>query len=123
MAYITEKYYKTAYGGNQADDSLKGRIVAATTLIDALTHNRIKAMGFDNLTPFQQKSVKKATCLIADHMANGGQMPGTDIQSYSLQDMRVNMRRRKQRPWEVAGCGMWAWFTLMQTGLMRGLMP
>jgi len=34
--------------------------------------------------------------------------------------MQVNMKNKKLKPWEEAGCGVFAWMTLMQTGLMRG---
>jgi len=120
MAYITEKYYAKTYGGKITGDGLAGLINRAAALIDMLTFNRIQAQGFDNLTAFQKKAVKRAACLIVDYMGASGERPGTDIESYWLQDMRINLRRRKLRPWEAAGCGMWAWMELMQTGLMRG---
>ena len=120
MAYVSEKYYLGSHGGTFAGDDLKGLIRRASELIDALTHNRIVAIGFDNLTNFQRKAVKRACCLIVDHMAAAGGAPSADIESFWMQDMRINMRRRKQKPWEAAGIGIWAWTTLMQTGLMRG---
>jgi len=120
MAYVTERHYKKMYGGKGQSEDLKGLIGAASAMIDGLTHNRIKAMGFENLTAFQQGAVKKACCMIVDHMEQSGGLPGVEVDSFSLHDMRVAMRRRRQRPWDAAGCGMWAWLTLMQTGLMRG---
>jgi len=120
MAYASQKHYKNVHKGVAKDGDVKGLLAAASTLIDGLTHNRIQAIGFDNLTDFQQKSVKKACCLIADHMAQSPGEMGADIDTFALQDMRVRMRRRKLRPWEAAGCGLWAWLTLTQTGLMRG---
>jgi len=120
MAYVTKNFYKKVHGGKGKSEDLKGMIGAASVLIDALTHNRIRAMGFENLTAFQQGAVKKACCMIVDYMAQSGVMHGVEVDSLSLHDMRVATRRRKQRPWEAAGCGMWAWLTLMQTGLMRG---
>ena len=120
MIYASQKHYKNVHKGPCADGSVKERLAAASALIDGLTHNRIRAIGLENLTPFQRSAIKKACCLIADHMAQSGAAIGDDIDTFALQDMRVRMRRRKLRPWEAAGCGLWAWMTLMQTGLMRG---
>ena len=120
MTYAGQKFYKNVHKGVLKDDGAKGRLAAASVLIDALTHNRIRDVGFENLTDFQKAAVRKACCLIADHMAQNGPTAGTDIDTFSIQDMRVRMRRRNLRPWETAGCGLWAWLTLMQTGLMRG---
>ncbi|MCL2376290.1 MAG: hypothetical protein FWC76_02725 [Defluviitaleaceae bacterium] len=120
MAYVTQNFYKKVYGGKGKSEDLKGLIEAASVLIDALTHNRIQAVGFKNLTAFQQGAVKKSCCLMVDHMVQNGVMPGAEVDSFSLHDMRVAMRRRRQRPWDAVGCGMWAWLTLLQTGLMRG---
>ena len=130
MAYVSQKHYINVHhkGQGQGQGAAKGGnakelLAAASALIDVLTHNRIKAVGFQNLTKFQKAAVKKACCLIADHMAQSDANIGTDIDTFSLQDMRVRMRQRRLRPWEAAGCGLWAWMTLMQTGLMKGVLP
>ena len=119
MAYITAKHYRNVHKGKYVGEDLGELILRASGLIDYLTHNRIGSR-FEGLTAFQKKAVKKACCLIVDHMAAAGTMPDADVASYWMQDMRINLRQRKMRPWEAAGCGMWAWLTLMQTGLMGG---
>jgi len=118
MAYVTEKYYSTTYGGKVSCDDLSELIKRAVSLVDVLTHNRIRDAGFDTLTAFQKKAVKTAVCLMVDYMGASGERPGADIESFWMNDMRINLRNRKLRPWEAAGCGMWAWLELMQTGLM-----
>ena len=118
--YASQKYYMNVYKGAAGEGKAKELLAVASMLIDALTYNRIKAVGFKNLTDFQKASVKKACCLIADHMERSGTDIGAYVDSFSLQDMRINMRKRKARPWEAVGCGLWAWLTLTQTGLMRG---
>jgi len=117
--YASEKYFKNKFKGKYSGDDLQTWLKWAADVVDILTLNRIKAKGFAELTKFQQKSIRDACCLIVEHTASGDG-PNTDIDSFWMQDMRINMRRRKQRPWEAAGIGMWAWLKLQQTGLMRG---
>ena len=119
MVYVSEKHYRNYHGGKYSGDDLGEQLKRASALVDALTHNRIVAVGFENLTGFQQKAVRKACCLIVDGPADAT-APNADIESFMMQDMRINMRKRNVRPWEAAGIGVWAWMTLMQTGLMRG---
>jgi len=119
MVYVSEKHYRNYHGGKYGGDDLAEQLMRASALVDALTHNRIVAVGFENLTGFQQKAVRKACCLIVDGQADSAS-PNADIESFMMQDMRINMRKRNVRPWEAAGIGVWAWTTLMQTGLMRG---
>ena len=119
MGYINKEFYKKRHKGKVADENLDALIGRASMLIDNLTHNRIEARGLEGLTSFQQRAVKRACCMIVDHMAAGA-APGLGVDSVWMADMRINMRRDKQKPWEAAGCGMWAWMTLLQTGLMRG---
>jgi hypothetical protein len=86
-----------------------------------LTHGCIKEIGFENLTAFQQNRIRRAVCLMIDHFAEEG-AAGTDFASYAMPEIRVTRHRRKEKPWEIVGCGMWAWFVLMSTGLMRGVL-
>jgi len=118
MAYATVGYFEKVHRG-VCREAAKERLEAASMLIDWLTHNHIVAVGFESLTKFQQSAVRKACCLIADYMARDDAAMRVDVDSFSLHDMQLRMRRRKMRPWEAAGCGQWAWTTLMSTGLMR----
>jgi hypothetical protein len=121
MRYISEKYYRKTYGGLYEGEGLKGLILRAEGLVDALTHGRVAARGLEGLTEFQRAAVKRACCLMVDYFVNADGGPSADVQSYSIADMRVWNRRRAERPWEIAGCGMWAWMELAKTGLMRGV--
>ena len=118
MKYVSEKYYKK-HGRHKGDD-LPQLLHRAHCLVDFLTHNQIQARGFDNLTTFQKSAIRKSICLMVDFFANVDNAPWASIASYSMHGIRVHHRREAQRPWEVAGCGMWAWLTLQSTGLMRG---
>ena len=113
MNYVDINYYKNEYGGKAWDDKL---LKKAMCLVDFLTHGRIVATGFENLTNFQQENVRRSICLMVDYFGSHG----GDVASYGLGDMRVVRQKRVQKPWDVAGCGILAWGALMKTGLMRG---
>ena len=118
MAYVSEGYYRKDFGGKHCGEDLEGLILQACGIVDGLTHNRIREAGIGGLTGFQRRAVRRAVCLIVDGLAAGGGV--ADVEAFWMQDMRINMRRRKMKPWEVAGISFWAWTTLMQTGLMKG---
>jgi len=120
MEYIAEKYYKKTHKGKYGGDGLGELILKACGLVDMLTHGRIADIGFDNLTGFQQNMVKRAVCLMVDHFTD--ESKAVDFESFSMPDIRVTRYRRKEKPWDVAGCGKWAWCALMSTGLMRGVL-
>jgi len=91
-------------------------------MIDMLTHGRIKETGFESLTVFQQNRIKRAACLMVDHFAGADGEAGQDFASYAMPEIRVTTHRRREKPWEIAGCGKWGWYTLLSTGLMRGVL-
>lgn len=66
MSYATPQDYEEYGSGLIPADELEQALSRASDQIDALTYYRIKARGFDNLTPFQQENVKKAVCRQAD---------------------------------------------------------
>lgn len=66
MPYATASDYERYGDGVIPADQLEKALDRASDQIDRLTYNRIVACGFDNLTPFQQLNVTKATCQQAD---------------------------------------------------------
>ncbi|MCL2575133.1 MAG: hypothetical protein FWE33_01745 [Defluviitaleaceae bacterium] len=121
MSYITEGYYRRTYKGRYCGEDLRKLLDRACDLVDILTHGRINALGFGNLTKYQQGIIKKAICLMIDSFANVDGTPAVNLAGYSAYGMKVQNQVRKEKPWEVAGCGFWAWQMLMSTGLMRSV--
>ena len=121
MRYVDESFYFGEFVGEFAGEAkvLAALIARAEDLVDTLTHGRILAVGIEGLTKFQRAAVRRACCLMVDYFDNVDGLPSSDVVGYSMEGVRVWNRQRRQRPWEVAGCGMWAWHTLMSTGLMR----
>lgn len=64
--YATPQDYEQYGAGLIPAEQLEQALSRSSDQIDALTYNRIKARGFENLTPFQQTNVKKAVCRQAD---------------------------------------------------------
>lgn len=91
----------------------------ASSKIDELTFNRIQAIGFDNLTTFQQSTVEKATLLQAKYYDDYG----TDvsaISSFSVSGLSMSIDKNSEVP---VGVAPGAFTILKQSGLMyRGFM-
>lgn len=112
--YATEDYYLTAYGGGIPADAVQKYLNFATEKINTATFNRIVAMGFDNLTQYQQDKIKLACCLCADYLHENGLDPMA-VQSYSVMDISVTVGTNG----EAARLGMpsMAYDLLQMTGL------
>lgn len=83
MAYATPEDYKE-YGDELIPtDKLEKALSRASDQIDSLTYNRIVAIGFDYLTPFQQENVKKSVCRQADFFYQYGDFLNMPIDGYS----------------------------------------
>ena len=113
--YADANYYVTEYGGYIPAESLTKFLSMACERIDTATFNRITAIGFDNLTPFQQGKIKLAACLQADFMYENGMEP-MSVQSYSVLDISVSVGTSNT---EAARAGMasLAYECLQKTGL------
>lgn len=88
----------------------------ASSKIDELTFNRIQAIGFTNLTTFQQEKIEKATLLQAKYYEDYG----TDAEalggfSVSGLSMSFNGNKSSSTP---SGVSPGAYMLLKQTGLM-----
>lgn len=80
--YAGIEYYKETYKGN-LDDAEKA-LQRASRHIDTLTYNRIVAVGFENLTEFQQGIIKECECLMADWETENADYINSMLTSYSL---------------------------------------
>ena len=82
--YANVEYYKTTYRGNLEDESIDKALQQASRHIDTLTYNRIVAIGFDNLTEYQQGIIKECECLMADWETDNADYIDSMLSSYSL---------------------------------------
>lgn len=82
--YAGIEYYKETYKGNLEDVDAEKALRQASRHIDTLTFNRINAVGFDNLTEYQQGIIKECECLMADWESENADYINSILTSYSL---------------------------------------
>lgn len=93
MSYVDEAYYISFSG--LIDKKLNNKLERASNQIDALTFNRIVAIGFGNLTPFQQDRIKKAVCLHGDFVEQYGEYIDMPLSGFSAGSTSVNFNANK----------------------------
>lgn len=93
MVYVDAIYYNDTYKGSiiPADDLIK-QLSQASDHIDSLTYNRIPAIGFENLTSFQQENIKKAVCRQADFIYQYGDYLNMPIGGYSAGSVSLSFK-------------------------------
>ena len=89
MAYATIEEYKVNYS-NIPDKELKKALNKASRHIDSLTYGRIRGVGFNNLTPFQQEIVKEVNCELANFEYENAELIENVLSSYSINGVSMN---------------------------------
>lgn len=62
----------------------------ASDEVDALCYGRIRKIGFENLTEFQQKKVKKAVCYHAAFLSAYGETLSSPLASYGINGVSMS---------------------------------
>lgn len=92
--YVDKKYYSDEFKGNEVPiDEIKKYLRLAQEKIDSITFNRIVAIGFNNLTKFQQEKIRDAICYQAEYIYKNGynNEDNRDASSYSVLDISVSV--------------------------------
>lgn len=92
--YVDEKYYSDEFKGNEVPiDEIEKYLRLAQEKIDSITFNRIVAIGFNNLTKFQQEKIRDAICYQAEYIYENGynNEDNRDASSYSVLDISVSV--------------------------------
>lgn len=92
--YVDEKYYSDEFKSNKIPkDEVEKYLKLAQEKIDSITYNRIVAIGFSNLTVFQQEKIRDAICYQAEYIYSNGynSEDNRDISSYSVLDISVSI--------------------------------
>ncbi len=92
--YVDKKYYSDEFKGNEVPiDEIEKYLRLAQEKIDSITFNRIVAIGFNNLTKFQQEKIRDASCYQAEYIYENGynNEDNRDASSYSVLDISVSV--------------------------------
>ena len=101
--YVRVEYYKDTYKGNLDEADAEKALEKASRHIDTLTYNRIVAIGFDNLTEFQQGIIKECECLMADWEAENADYINSMLSSYSLNGASMSFTGQSASATVVSG--------------------
>lgn len=94
--YINENsdLFECFFAGEGRDFiSIKRKLIyQAEKMIDVITHNRIHAVGWENLTPYQQNTILECTCEIIRFLYENKDMIETPLASYSVNGVSMQFR-------------------------------
>lgn len=84
--YAAIEYYQDEYMGSliKDEDALERALKRASRHVDTLTFNRIRGIGFENLTSFQQDIIREVVCLQADFEVENADELDSILSSYSI---------------------------------------
>lgn len=116
VSYLCSEFTPEEINAVGDGNTWKRLISEACIRIDEATFNRIRGVGFDRLTPFQQDCVRKAVCHQAKYISEYG-FDESDISSYSVGDISVSVEGGKTAA-QKHGLEPLAYSLLKQSGLM-----
>lgn len=122
--YVDKDYYLEIFNGSLLlDEEINKNLELAQEKIDSITHNRIVAIGFTNLTEFQKDKISKAICYQAEYIKKNGynNEDNRDISSYSVLDITVNVDSSKKSIAQKLNMSEIAYDYVHKTGLDCGL--
>ena len=90
MTYVTYDEYTSMKGSTLNEETAEKYLELASYDIDNLTFNRIKKIGFENLTDFQKLTVKTAVILQADFRSENEDWLSSALSQYSINGVSVN---------------------------------
>ncbi len=83
--YAGKEYYTDTYGGSLiGEEELTRQLNKASRQIDTLTFCRIREIGFERLTAFQQDQIQYVTCLLADFIYENRDELESMLSSYGI---------------------------------------
>lgn len=101
--YADLEYYKNTYNGTLDYADAEKALSKASRHIDTLTYNRIVAVGFENLTEYQQGIIKECECLMADWETENADYINSMLSSYSLNGASMSFTGQSASATVVSG--------------------
>ncbi len=115
-SYITIRDYEDFWDITLDKDDFKKNLILAKEKVDSVTHNRIVAIGFENLTKFQQEKIKLAMLYQVAYIEENG-TESSDVSSYSVLDISVNVDKTTETKAKKLNMSSFALDQLQKTGL------
>ena len=117
VSYLCKEFTPEEINAVGDGNTWKNLIRQACIRIDEVTFNRIKGVGFEHLTPFQQDCIRKAVCYQAKYISEHG-YDESEISSYSVGSISASVDSGKTVA-QNYGLDSLAYSILKQTGLMN----
>lgn len=115
-SYITIRDYEDFWDITLDKDDFKKNLILAKEKVDSVTHNRIVAIGFENLTNFQKEKIKLAMLYQIKYIEENG-TEVNDVSSYSVLDISVNVDKTAATKAKKLNMSSFALDQLQKTGL------
>lgn len=116
--YVDEGYYLDTFNGTSLpEDDVEKYLKLSQEKIDDITYNRIVKIGFENLTSFQQECIRKGICYQAEYIYENGTDPLSNVSSYSVLDISINLDKSSQTEAQQKGMDENAYSCIKKTGL------
>lgn len=122
MSYATLDNYRN-YGLSGADEEIAVLLDQASDAVDALCYGRIRRVGFDNLTEFQQEKVRKAVCYHAAFLSTYGDLLNSPLSSYGINGVSMSFDADKVVTQGGVTTNQAVMQQLRQSGLATRLIP
>ncbi|MDD3021463.1 MAG: hypothetical protein PHX61_10890 [Alphaproteobacteria bacterium] len=89
MVYANFDFYTGNGGTILTAETVDQALKKSSDAIDVLTYNRIYTIGLPNLTPFQQETVKRVCCDLADFQMENADLLESALSSYTINGVSV----------------------------------
>lgn len=122
MAYATlDDYTKLGLSGDES--TITPLLEQASDAVDALCYGRIRRIGFNDLTGFQQEKVKKAVCYHAAFLYAHGDLLNSPLSSFGINGVSMSFDASKVVTQGGVTTNQAVMQQLRQSGLVTRLIP
>lgn len=118
--YLNQIEFKNLLNTEVDEQQFQQLLVLAEQKINRISHNRIVAVGFKNLTEFQKEKIKLAIAYQIDYLLKNGLEDDTEALSYSVLDISVNVDKSNQSYADKIHMSNIAYNFMQETGLCTG---
>lgn len=127
MGYATLSDFFMLVRDAPVDDAvmavMDAKLEQASDDVDALCFGRIRKIGFDNLTKFQQEKVRKAVCYHAAFLYEYGEELQSPLTSYGINGVSMSFSKERTVTQGGVTTNNTVMTQLRQSGLASRLIP